>query len=161
MCIWHHKLCNAQKGVGPNFTWSNEQNEFMNRKLCHNLQFVTRTENVKKKNPAYGRHQHSRPMGIVGPIQFWRGCVIYLLKKKLNKNYLPPLPRQGAFRGGGPSGTHHRFQESTQDHRSAPKKRTRSTQKFGLGPLRNTSQFLGLYLRPPIRTEKRTRSTRK
>ena len=29
------------------------------------------------KNPAYRRHQLSRPMRIVGPIQFWRGCVIY------------------------------------------------------------------------------------
>ena len=29
------------------------------------------------KNPAYGRHQLSRPMWIVGPNQFWRGCVIY------------------------------------------------------------------------------------
>ena len=29
------------------------------------------------KNPAYGRHQLSQPMQIVGPIQFWRGCVIY------------------------------------------------------------------------------------
>ena len=25
------------------------------------------------KNPAYGRHRISRPMRIVGPIQFWRG----------------------------------------------------------------------------------------
>ena len=30
------------------------------------------------KNPAYGRHQLSRLMRIVGPIQIWRGCVIYL-----------------------------------------------------------------------------------
>ena len=29
------------------------------------------------KNPAYGRHQLSRPVQIVGPIQFWRGCMIY------------------------------------------------------------------------------------
>ena len=35
-------------------------------------------ENTSKKNPAYGRHQFSRPMRIVGPIQIWRGCVIYL-----------------------------------------------------------------------------------
>ena len=33
---------------------------------------------VREKNPAYGRHRISRPMRIVGPIQFWRGCVIYL-----------------------------------------------------------------------------------
>ena len=26
---------------------------------------------VKPKNPAYGRHRISRPMQIVGPIQFW------------------------------------------------------------------------------------------
>ena len=32
----------------------------------------------KEKNPAYGRQRISRPMRIVGPIQFWRGCVIYL-----------------------------------------------------------------------------------
>ena len=30
------------------------------------------------KNPAYKRHQLSRPMQIVGPKQIWRGCVIYL-----------------------------------------------------------------------------------
>ena len=29
------------------------------------------------KNPAYGRQRISRPMRIVGPIQFWRGCVIF------------------------------------------------------------------------------------
>ena len=38
------------------------------------------------KNPAYGRHQLSRPMRIVGPIQIWKGCVIYLLKNKNKKN---------------------------------------------------------------------------
>ena len=32
----------------------------------------------KEKNPAYGRHQLSRPMRIIEPIQIWRGCVIYL-----------------------------------------------------------------------------------
>ena len=31
------------------------------------------------KNPAYGRQRISRPMRIVGPLQFWRGCVIYLI----------------------------------------------------------------------------------
>ena len=35
-----------------------------------------------KKNLAYGRHQLSRPMRIVGPIQICRGCLIYLFKKK-------------------------------------------------------------------------------
>ena len=34
--------------------------------------------NESFKNPAYGRHRISRPMRIVGPIQFRRGCVIYL-----------------------------------------------------------------------------------
>ena len=33
-------------------------------------------------NPAYWRHQLSRPMGIVGPIQISSGCVIYLEEKK-------------------------------------------------------------------------------
>ena len=56
------------------------------------------------KNPAYGIQRISWQMRTVGPIQFWRGCVIYL---------------------------------------------------------RNTSPFLGLYLRPPIRIEKWTRSTQK
>ena len=43
------------------------------------------SDNVRervKKNPAYGRHQPSRPMRIVGPIQFWRGCVIYRSSSK-------------------------------------------------------------------------------
>ena len=40
-----------------------------------------KTKNIKRdpkvlKNPAYGRHQLSRPMRIVGPIQIWRGSVI-------------------------------------------------------------------------------------
>ena len=34
--------------------------------------------NRHKKNPAYGRQRISWPMRIVGPIHFWRGCVIYL-----------------------------------------------------------------------------------
>ena len=34
-----------------------------------------------EKNPAYERHQLSWPMRIVGPIQIWRGSVIYLFKK--------------------------------------------------------------------------------
>ena len=39
-----------------------------------------------QKNPAYGRQRISQPMRIVGPIQFWRGCMIYLQKKnKKNK----------------------------------------------------------------------------
>ena len=37
------------------------------------------------KNPAYGRHRISRPMRIVGLIQFWRVCVIYLEEEKKEK----------------------------------------------------------------------------
>ena len=32
------------------------------------------------ENHAYGRQIISRPMRIVGPIQFWRGCMIYQQK---------------------------------------------------------------------------------
>ena len=32
---------------------------------------------LQLKNPAYGRNQLSWPVRILGPIQFWRGCVIY------------------------------------------------------------------------------------
>ena len=35
---------------------------------------------TESKNPAYGRQRISRPMRIVGPIQFSRGCLIYLKK---------------------------------------------------------------------------------
>ena len=41
------------------------------------------------KNPTYGRQRICWPMRIVGPIQFWRGCVIYLknkIKKLIKKN---------------------------------------------------------------------------
>ena len=73
------------------------------------------------KNPAHGRHQLSRPMRIVGPIQFWRGCVIY---------------RSATKSGLGPS--------KNVDSVHA-KVGTRSTQNCWLGSLRNTSPFLGLY----------------
>ena len=33
------------------------------------------------ENPAHGRQRISRPMRIVGPTPFWRGCKIYLQKK--------------------------------------------------------------------------------
>ena len=36
----------------------------------HILTSLTKTMNNTQKNPAYGRHQLSRPMRIVGPIQF-------------------------------------------------------------------------------------------
>ena len=104
-----------------------------------------------KKNPAYGRYQLSRPMRIVGPIQFWRGCMIYLYIKI--KKYPPPLPRQGAFRWGSAI-------RKTSPFLGLYSRPTISTKKLGFGPLRNTSPVLGLYSRPPIRTEKRPRSTK-
>ena len=39
---------------------------------------IKKPSNTVKKNPAYGRHQLSRPIRIVGPIQIWGGRVIYL-----------------------------------------------------------------------------------
>ena len=141
-------------------------------------------------------------MRIVGPIEFWRGCVIYLYKKKIIKKItpppLPPLPRQGAFRGGGHpehipvfrallettdpyqkadsvnakiwtwSTLEHIFVfrvlfEHTDPHQKTDwvhaKMRTRSM--LGGKAIQTTSLFLGLYSRPPIRTKKRTRSTQK
>ena len=56
--------------------------------LCQ-LFFIFLVQNLEnkcvEKNPAYGRQRIFRPMRIVGPIQFWRGCMIYLEKKKINK----------------------------------------------------------------------------
>ena len=46
---------------------------------------VFSTGDFLSKNPAYGRQRISWPMRIVGPIQFWRGCVIYLKKKNKKK----------------------------------------------------------------------------
>ena len=73
------------------------------------------------KNPAYRRHQLSRPMRIVGPIQFWRGCVIY---RSAPKSGLGPCENADSVHA---------------------KVGTRSTQKCWLCSLRNTSPFLGLY----------------
>ena len=39
---------------------------------------LERLHDLSKKNPEYGRHHLTWPMRIVGPIQFCRGCVIYL-----------------------------------------------------------------------------------
>ena len=75
------------------------------------------------KNPAYGRHQLSRLMQIVGQIQFWRGCVIYRSTPKSELG-----PRKKAELVHAMVGT-------------------LSTQKCWLGSLRNTSPFLGLYSR--------------
>ena len=40
--------------------------------------FETQNKTWMKKNPAYGTHQLSRAMQIVGPIQIWRGSVFYV-----------------------------------------------------------------------------------
>ena len=68
-------------------------------------------------NPAYGRHQLSRPMRVLGPIQIWRGCVIFFfffaiggLIKKIPCPFfsippppppplLPSLPSRGFYSG--------------------------------------------------------------
>ena len=39
--------------------------------IC-NQTLLMKITHYMNKNPAYGRHQLSRPMRIVGPIQFWR-----------------------------------------------------------------------------------------
>ena len=41
------------------------------------VQVYSKKPICKMKNPAYGRHQFSWPLRIVGPIQIWRGCVIH------------------------------------------------------------------------------------
>ena len=41
-----------------------------------------------QQNPEYGRQRISRPLRIAGSIQFWRDCLIYLLKKKINPEQL-------------------------------------------------------------------------
>ena len=51
----------------------------------HRFVMAKRNCNIKlgeEKNSAYGRQRISQPMQILGPIQFWRGCVIYLKEKK-------------------------------------------------------------------------------
>ena len=57
--------------------------------------------NIERKNPAYGKHQLSRPMRIVGPIQIYRGCVIYLRKKKEKKEKRKKIGRCVIFFWGG------------------------------------------------------------
>ena len=71
----------------------------------------------EKENPLYGRHQLSRPMRIVGQIQFWRGCVIY---------------RSAPKSGVGP------HENANSVH---AKVGTQSTQNCWLRSLRNTSPF--------------------
>ena len=58
-----------------------------NETLRHNRNFLTTLREGFNKNPAYGRQRISRPMRIVGPIQFWRGCMIYLKKKNQKKSF--------------------------------------------------------------------------
>ena len=56
--------------------------------------FYTDTSYKSQKNSAYGRHQLSRPMRIVGPIQIWRGCMIYKNKfKKINKKKIKKIKK--------------------------------------------------------------------
>ena len=47
-----------------------------NSKTKYTEFFLCKTNN---KNPAYGRQRISRQMRLVGPIQFRRGCIIYLI----------------------------------------------------------------------------------
>ena len=44
----------------------------------------------QNKNPACGRQRISQPMWIVGLIQFWRGCVIYLKKREKIQSGMTP-----------------------------------------------------------------------
>ena len=80
----------------------------------------------------YGRQQLSRPMRIVGPIQFWRGCVIYGSAPKSGLG-----PRENA------SSVH-------------TKVGTWSTRECWFGSLRKTSPFLGLYSRSRSRSNSGT-----
>ena len=58
---------------------------FVNLNVKYHLHFVNHTFMcicsgefvLYEKNPAYGRHQLSRPMRIIGPIQIWSGCMNY------------------------------------------------------------------------------------
>ena len=51
-------------------------NLFMNNLLADfHYSLISIVDCQKAKSPAYGRQRVSRPMRIVGPIQFWRGCV--------------------------------------------------------------------------------------
>ena len=111
--------------------------------------------------------QLSRPMRIVGPIQFWRGCMFYrsapksglgprknadLVHAKVGtwstqKCRLGSLRNTSLFLGlysRSNSGTHPRFQGSTRDRDEIE--------------LRNTSSFLGLYSRLRSRSRSRSRS---
>ena len=77
----------------PSFSFINflEENWLKELKVWIN---TWKVQSVQIKNPAYGRHQVSQPMRIVGPIQIWRGCVIYLfllfdrLREKFYINFL-------------------------------------------------------------------------
>ena len=82
-----------------------------------------------KNNPAYGRHQLSRQIWIVGLLKFWRGCVIY---------------RSAPKSGFGP------YKNADSVH---AKVGTRSTQKCWLGSLRNISPFFRALLEIQIEIE--------
>ena len=74
---------------------------------------------AKGKNPAYRRHQISRLMQIVGPIQILRCCMIYLEKEREKKNWAvdeftrprdsSTRPRNGSTRGQWTLCTHPSF----------------------------------------------------
>ena len=111
-----------------------------------------------KKNPAYGRHELSRPMRIVGPIQFWRGCVIYRSAPKADLVHAKMRTPSTLKWGLGPrknadsvhSGTHPRFKGSTRDwdRNQTPEHILvfRALLEIKI-ELRNTFSFLGLYSR--------------
>ena len=70
-------------------------NKFILTKLKTQMATKFKSQNViqtsnsyHKKNQAYGKQRISQPMQIVGPIQFWRGCVIY--QREEEKIYIYP-----------------------------------------------------------------------
>ena len=68
--------------------------------VCNTRRYEALYINLKKsrrKNPAYGRHRISRPMRIVGPIQFWRVCVICLEEEKNGAVDASTRPRVYAY----------------------------------------------------------------
>jgi hypothetical protein len=65
-------------------------NKFILTKLKTQMATKFKSQNViqtsnsyHKKNPAYGEQRISWPMRIVGPIQFWRGCLIYQKEERI------------------------------------------------------------------------------
>ena len=52
------------------------------KKTLWNLGNLGNSAKLQKKNTAYGRHQLSRQMRIVEPVQILKGCVIHLREYK-------------------------------------------------------------------------------